>query len=187
MDDVKAFFSRVLDQMSERIHAIKDDQWTLPTPCTEWDVRALVNHIAGECLWMPPLFEGKTVADVGDALNGDILGDDPRARWDRAARESLAGLEGVPVGSTVHLSYGDVTAAYYASEVGSDLTVHAWDVARAIGADERLDDELVRHAMEDLGPKIDQWRAGGAFGPAVPVGADADLQTKLLAQTGRKA
>jgi uncharacterized protein (TIGR03086 family) len=181
------FFSRVLDQMTERIHAIGDDQWGAPTPCTDWDVRALVNHVAGEILWMPPLLEGKRVPDVASQFEGDLLGSDPKATWDTAVKDVLERLRAAGPDRTVHLSYADVTAGFYASEVGSDLTVHTWDVARAIGAQERLDPELVAHASADLGPKIDTWRAAGEFGPAVDVPADADPQTKLLANTGRRA
>ncbi|MDQ3982051.1 MAG: TIGR03086 family protein, partial [Actinomycetota bacterium] len=59
--------------------------------------------------------------------------------------------------------------------------------ARAIGADESLDPELVRFAYDELVPQFEQWRQAGAFGDRVDVPDDADLQTKLLAEAGRKA
>src|ERR1043166_2429090 len=51
--------------------------WASDTPCDGWDVRALVNHVTGEDLWTAPLLAGKTIADVGDRFDGDVLGDDP--------------------------------------------------------------------------------------------------------------
>ena len=66
------------------------EQWTHPTPCSQWDVRALVNHVAVEQLWAVPLLEGKTIADVGKRLDGDQLGDDPKRGWWDAATQSRA-------------------------------------------------------------------------------------------------
>ena len=68
----------------------------------------------------------------------------------------------------------------------ADHTIHSWDLARAIGADERLDPELVAVVTERLIPQIQAWRASGAFADPVPVPDDADPQTRLLAETGRR-
>ena len=86
----------------------------------------------------------------------------------------------------VHLSSGDVAAADYVAERILDLVMHAWDVARAIGADERLDPELVDVARKILAEKADLWRRHGALGPAVETVPGADPQTLLLAESGRK-
>ena len=56
-----------------------------PSVCDEWDVRALVNHIVSGNLWVPELVGGKSIADVGDRLDGDVLGDDPVAAYDASA------------------------------------------------------------------------------------------------------
>ena len=85
----------------------------------------------------------------------------------------------------MHLSFGDFAGSEYLGQVISDVVVHSWDLARAIGADDRLDPALVAFVDEFLSPQIDAWRAAGAFGPAVDVGADANDQDRLLAQTGR--
>jgi uncharacterized protein (TIGR03086 family) len=65
-----------------------------------------------------------------------------------------------------------------------DSVIHAWDLARAIGADEALDPELVDFAFDELRQVAESWRAGGAFGP-VREPTDASNQAKLLALTGR--
>ena len=59
---------------------VGEDQWGAPTPCADWDVRELVNHVAGEDLWTAPLLEGSTIEEVGDRFDGDLLGDDPISR-----------------------------------------------------------------------------------------------------------
>jgi hypothetical protein len=72
--DIRELYRRASESCGQRVLAVRDDQWHAVTPCSEWDVRALVNHLVGENLWVPPLFEGKSIADVGDQFDGDVLG-----------------------------------------------------------------------------------------------------------------
>ena len=53
-------------EVTRRVAQIMDDQWELPTPCTEWDVRALLNHIVYGNRWVVPIMAGKTIEEVGD-------------------------------------------------------------------------------------------------------------------------
>ena len=186
MADVPELYRRAMDQFGELLRGVRDDQWNDPTPCTEWNVRDLANHVIGENRWMPHMMEGKTVAEAGDAFEGDLLGDDASGEWDRAAKEALVAVqEPGALERTVHLSFGDFSGRYYIGQVLSDHVIHAWDLARALGASEALDPELVQFAYDELVPQFDAWRSAGAFGPKVEVAEDADLQTKLLAESGR--
>jgi uncharacterized protein (TIGR03086 family) len=81
-------------ECNARVHAIRDDQWTKPTPCTEWDVRTLLNHLVYEQLWAPELLRGATVEEVGDRFDGDVLGDDPFKSWSTAARAAHTRSQG---------------------------------------------------------------------------------------------
>lgn len=178
-------FRRASDGFMTRARRISADQWSAATPCTEWNVRALVNHVGGEYLWVEELMAGKTIAEVGDRLNGDVLGADPLATLERAHDAAVASLEQPgAMDRTVHLSFGDTPAAEYAKQMIIDSVIHSWDLARAIGAEERLDPELVDIAYTDLAPQADEWRSGGAFGPEKSP-ADESTQAKLLALTGR--
>jgi len=182
----QALITNAIDGFGQRLSAVDAGKWSAATPCQDWDVRTLVNHVVGELLWMPPLLEGKTVADVGDRLDGDILGADPHATWTSAVADARAAAsEPGAQDRTVHLSFGDFPGGDYLGQVTSDLVIHSWDLARAVGASDRLDPTLVEFVDDFLSPQIDAWRGAGAFGPAVDVGPDADTQTKLLAQTGR--
>jgi len=167
---------------------VRDDQWSASTPDAEWDVRTLVNHLVSEDRWAPPLFEGATIADVGDRFDGDLLGADPKAVWAEAAAGAVAAASADgALARTVHLSFGDFPGEGYLSQLISDHVIHAWDLARGIGGDDTLDPELVEWVHGFLAPQVDGWRAAGAFGPAVETAPDADLQTMLLGLTGRKA
>ena len=99
MPNLLEHHARAMAEFGSRVHAIKADQWGDATPCSDWDVRTLVNHLVNEQLWVPPLMSGATIADVGDALDGDVLGDDPFAAWDAAAAASTDALH-APARST---------------------------------------------------------------------------------------
>lgn len=178
--------ARAVDLLAQRWSAVLPTQWELPTPCADWDVRTLLNHVVGELLWMPPLLAGQTIADVGDRFDGDVLGARPKevASVASAAAVGAAGEPGA-LERTVHLSFGDVPGGEYVAQVTSDIVIHSWDLARAIGRDEHLDEALVAEVEAYLAPQLDGWRSAGAFGPAVEVPTDADVQTRLLAATGR--
>lgn len=187
MSDLVELFERSVDGFGERVHAVPDDGWHGSTPCTDWDVRTLVNHLVNEARWMAPLLAGKTIDEVGDALDGDLLGDDPKAAWGAAAAEAKAAVaEPGAAERTVHLSFGDTQGSDYIAQVLGDHVIHTWDLARAVGADERLDPELVALVLAGLAPQVEEWRSAGIFGDRVEVADDADAQTRLLALTGRR-
>jgi uncharacterized protein (TIGR03086 family) len=85
----------------------------------------------------------------------------------------------------VHLSRGLSPGHGYATEMLFDYTIHAWDLARAIGGDEKLDPEVVAFCTEWFGAVEDAYRAAGAIADRPPIPDDADQQTLMLAMTGR--
>jgi len=186
MRDLLDLHRQAVHEFGSRVHAITPDQWRLATPCTEWDVRALVNHLVYEQLWVPPLLGGATMEEIGDRFDGDQLGDDPVPTWDTAvdaASQALA-MPGA-LDRTVRLSYGSAAAGEYCAQLTIDLAVHAWDLARGIGADDRLDADLAATAYRWALPQMDQLIGSGLFAPPVLVPDDADLQTRLIALCGR--
>ena len=181
-------YVQAMARTSAIIDRIRADQWQDRTPCTEWTVRQVTNHIVGENLWACELFEGRTIAEVGDRLDGDLAGDDPaaayRASVDRASRTvSAPGA----MDTVCHLSFGDYSGGDYAGQLFVDALVHGWDLAKATRQDTRLDPRLVEACLPIAEQIASLFRGVGAFGEPVPVGADADPQTRLLALVGRRA
>jgi uncharacterized protein (TIGR03086 family) len=175
---------RAVDGWVSRVASVGSDQWELPTPCEEWNVRALVNHVVGESLWTPPLLEGKTIAEVGDEFEGDLLGDEPAAAAARAAGRALAAADTrVPGGGSVHLSYGDEDMHEYVRQLVADYLVHSWDLASAVGGDTQLDAELVDAVAAWFADREELYRRAGAIGPRGGGGGGA--QEDLLAAFGR--
>ena len=182
-------FDRAVEEFDRRVSAIAEDQWDNATPCSEWSVRDVVNHVVVEDLWAPGLLEGRTIDEIGgmDAFAGDRLGSDPKRAWSEAARDARASVhrEGA-MEITTHLSFGDLPGSVYTQQLLSDHLIHAWDLARGIEADDHLDDELVAYVYEVMSPYADSLAQSGSYGTAIEVPDDADAQTKLLALAGRR-
>jgi uncharacterized protein (TIGR03086 family) len=170
---------------TDRVRRIRPGQWSAATPCRDWDVRALVNHVVGEELWVVPLFAGATIAEVGDRFDGDLLGEDPVQVADEAADAAATTVaEPGALERTVHLSFGDTPATEYVRQLLADHLVHAWDLAVAIGADPRLDPEAVASCASWFTTREELYRQSGAIGPRVSV-PDGDEQARLIGAFGR--
>jgi uncharacterized protein (TIGR03086 family) len=177
---------RSIAEFTDRVRQVRPEQWSASTPCTEWSVRDLVNHVVGEERWAVPLFAGATIAEVGDRFDGDLLGDDPVAAALQAAAEAdAAASEPGAADRTVHLSFGETPAEEYLWQLTADHLIHGWDLASAIGADRRFDPELVQAVAEWYADRERLYRAGGAVGPRVDLSDDADEQERLLSAFGR--
>ncbi len=187
MTDMPERYRAAADRFGALVRQVGADQWTNPTPCSEWDVRALVSHVHGETLWVPPLFEGKTVADVGDRFDGDLLGDDPEASWDEAVGPAATAIaEPGAMQRPVQLSRGATPGEAYAGELFSDLAIHGWDLAKGIGVDDAMDPVWVEELYQQFAPHEREMKAWGIYGDMVIPPEGADLQTKLLAVVGRR-
>jgi uncharacterized protein (TIGR03086 family) len=179
-------YTRAVNSFVDTVGAVGDDQWTAPTPCAEWNVRELVNHIVSEQLWSAPLFDGATIADVGDRFNGDLLGHDPRGSAIEAGT-TATGAVAAPgaMDRIVHLSFGDTPAEEYVTQLLADHLIHGWDLAVGIGADRGLDPDTVAFLTPWFAEREELYRAGGAIGPRVEVGPEASDADRLLAGFGR--
>lgn len=177
---------RAMNEFDTRMGRIGDDQWNRPTPCTEWNVRDLVNHLVSEQRWAPHLLAGDTLDAVGDRYDGDQLGTDPITAWDESARAARRAWNepGATTGE-VNVSFGVIPAEDYGWQMTLDLAVHAWDLARGIGDDETLDPDLVEILHTVFAPQMEALRGSGVFAPPQPVAEDADPQARLLAMLGR--
>jgi uncharacterized protein (TIGR03086 family) len=185
--DLLSAHERAMAEFDRRVRAVPEEGWHAPTPCTEWSVRDLVNHLVSEQRWAPWLLHGASLEEVGNRFDGDLLGRDPVGTWaeaSAAARDAFT--RPGALSRRVHTSFGMIPAEDYAWQMTIDLAVHAWDLARGIGSDDRIDPELARTALEVVRPQVDSWQGAGVFDPPVAVPDDADPQTQLLGLLGRR-
>jgi uncharacterized protein (TIGR03086 family) len=186
MMDLNTLYHRSVDTWVDRVSALRPEQWDAPTPCSEWTVRDLVNHVVGEDRWTVPLVEGRTIEEVGSSLDGDLLGDDPvRAASDAAMEAMKATANRLPDAGTVHLSYGEEQLDEYVLQLTADHLLHAWDLAAATGGDRRLDPDLVADVAAWFAEREEMYRGAGIVGPRGI--SHGGAQNDLLAASGRDA
>ncbi|HSE07927.1 MAG TPA: TIGR03086 family metal-binding protein [Nocardioidaceae bacterium] len=182
--DLNTLYHRTVECWADRVNAVREDQWDDPTPCSEWTVRDLVNHITGEDLWTVPLMQGQTIDEVGDRFGGDLLGEDPVATSLNAAKEAVSVVaERLPMGETVHLSFGETASAEYVRQLASDHLIHSWDLAAATGGDKRLEPQLLAEVARWFAGQEEMMRTAGIIGPRAS--GTGELQSDLLAAFGR--
>lgn len=170
------------------VRAIRTDQLTAPTPCQEYDVRRLLNHLL---YWGPSLegaARGTAVAPpadrepdldlAGDDWAGPVTGQLDRlaAAWsDSSAWEGTTQLAGPP----------DLPAATIGGMVLTELVVHGWDLARATGQPPQWNDQVLAFVHRQVADTAEQGRQMGVYGPEVPVPGTAPVLDQLLGLTGR--
>ncbi|WP_285481683.1 TIGR03086 family metal-binding protein [Amycolatopsis sp. NBRC 101858] len=169
------------------LRAVPPDGWHAPTPCTEWDIRALVNHMTRGNLNYVGLLRGATREEFLAARDDDALGDDPVAAFTASVRACAAAFaETGALDRVVDYPLGKLTGRRALAVRTADSTVHTWDLARALGADDALDPGLVAWIDESY----DDIFAGLALNPRVfadapPTAPGASRQDRLLTRFGR--
>jgi uncharacterized protein (TIGR03086 family) len=190
-DETSAAIATFRDAVAEFDNVAKqvaDASWNAPTPCSEWNVRQLFNHVVAEDLWAPPLIAGRSVDDVAGKIPDDALGDDPLGAWASASSAALSAADDPGLASrTMRLTGREASPEQYLMEMATDHAVHAWDLSAALGQPVTLDVDLVERIRTWFQPQAEMWRSAGAIGPAVDVSANADAQTTWLAGFGRSS
>lgn len=190
--DVFVLADRALDGV---VQQIADGQWAMEMPAgfarPDRDslptLREIVGYHAYDDAWVPEMLAGRTMDEAGKhQFDGDLLGDDPKAAFASIVnRACTAAAELDDLDRTVHCSFGDYKAREYLWQINGFRGLRAWDIAKVIGVEPNLSDELVQGLWDELSPHADEWRTYGVFPAAVPVPDDAPLLDRLLGITGR--
>jgi uncharacterized protein (TIGR03086 family) len=173
-------YQSVADGFSLRLAGVGADQWSLPTPCTDWTVLDLAAHVIATHRGVLCNLEGGKPDEVDKES-------DLTPQWERASQGIIDALaDETKAGTTVGGMFGEQT---FESLVGrllcTDTLVHSWDLARATGQDEQLDLAAVAASAAFLTPIDEAIRAPGGFAPKIDPPGAADEQTRFLCFCGR--
>lgn len=181
MSDVIERYQGLAEQFGERVEATADDQWSATAPCEGWTARDVVGHVVES--------QRRIIAGVNGGEASPMGPDeDPKEAW----RSTFAALQDAlaspgALEKQVPGPMGPMNLEMMLGRLLSmDVLVHTWDLARAVGGDERLDQEAVAHAYEGIKPMDAMIRRPGAFGEKVDPPEGADLQAEFLSFLGRK-
>ena len=173
----------VCQRFGESVRAA-DGKWDRGSPCDAWDARGVLEHVIGfhDVLLLRAL-----------GLKPDRPRDDPRMRWeltygqlekafepDRRLFERVVDIPALQGNPATRLD-----ARAMMPNLTRDVLMHTWDLARAVGADDRLDSQWCELFYTALPKDAAELSVSGMFDTAVAVGDQTDVQSKLLARLGR--
>lgn len=173
-------YRRLAARFARLVAGVPDGAWSDPTPCSDWDVRALVGHVVDS----QSLFLGL----VGrPAVDGPAPADDPVGAWAAASGAVEAVLADPDAAATEFDGFFGRTRFDTAVErfVCFDLVVHGWDLARATGQDQTIGEDDLAFLEATMPLFGDALHGPGVCGPVVEVPADAGHQARVLAELGR--
>ncbi|UNX56559.1 TIGR03086 family metal-binding protein (plasmid) [Georgenia sp. TF02-10] len=172
----------VAGTFGERVRGVTPGGWDAPTPVAEWAARDVVRHLLE---WLPPF-----LAAGGDVAlpPGPSVDDDPVAAWEQHAAAVQEVLDD-PASAATTFAHPRLPAMPLPRAVSqfytADVFMHTWDLARATGQDDRLDEDRCRELYEAMVDIEEVLRGSGQYGPAVPVPADAGWQERMVGFIGR--
>ncbi|MGW3473185.1 TIGR03086 family metal-binding protein [Saccharopolyspora sp. NPDC000995] len=182
------FLTRAAASLREVVSNIKPDQLDDPTPCSEYDVRKLVNHLL---FWGPSLEAAarkETVPPPAEAEHDlDLTSGDWAADLvTQLGRMAGAWTEPGAWEGTTHMGGPtELPASLVGGMVVVELLVHGWDLSRATGQDPELDDDLLDYVHQEVTKTAEQGRSMGIYDTEVTVPTSASTLDRILALTGR--
>ncbi|MEN3310549.1 MAG: hypothetical protein V7603_6751 [Micromonosporaceae bacterium] len=181
-EDPFARFDRASAVAERTIAGVKPDQLGDPTPCTEWSVRQLINHVVTGSLSFASLVTGGPRPDRSQ----DHLGEDPLGAFRTAARDLRAAFlaEGA-MERTYPTPFGEGPGHVLVTMRTIEMTVHSWDIAKATGQSTELDPELAQWALRSMRADLPADRSGTPFSDERPAPANATAADQLAAFAGR--
>lgn len=171
-------YTTLITAFDARVQAAPADSWSNPAPCDGWTATDVVSHIV---TGMNGVVAGLT---GGEPVAADA--NDPVGTWNSARASMLATLSSADLSTNVSGPFGPMPAEQFIGRfMSTDMLVHSWDLARAVGGDETLDQDTVAAAYSGLKPMDAMIRMPGVFGPKIEPAEGDDLQTEFLKFLGR--
>jgi uncharacterized protein (TIGR03086 family) len=198
----KATFVLADQAIRDIVDKIRDEQWDMELPADfptlsddTLTLRQIIEYQAYDEAWIPSMMAGRMSTEVGEGAFGqpfdnDLLAGNPKQQFAELVQKSIDAVEALDEADldsrTVHYSYGDYPAREALWHAIVFRATRAYDVAKAIGANRNLPQDLVQATWDIVEPNATEWREIGVFGPEVDVPESSPLQDRLLGLTGRE-
>jgi uncharacterized protein (TIGR03086 family) len=181
MTEISERYRKRSQEFADTVAAVPDDRWSNQSPCEDWTARDVVRHVAQT----PGMFFGMIDAEYPEPPSVD---EDAEAAFASARKTMQDALDDPAVAQTEFDGFFGRTTFEKAVDrfVNFDLVVHRWDLARATGLDETMPPEEIDRLSDEIAGFGEAARSPGVFGPVVDVPPDADPQSALLGQLGRR-
>lgn len=180
-------YEAAVKAMQPIVAAVRPNQLTSSTPCTEWNVQALINHNIKVAQWCQSIITaGPATVNPMDA-SGALPREGAAAAFSSGTAAVLAALKGRgALEKVITTPFGTMPVGQFIMFPTLDIVIHKWDLAKGTGQNVSLDAGLSQACYNVLQMGVEQGRKGGVFGPEVKVPISASIQNKLLALSGRK-
>lgn len=178
---------RARSEFERRLIQVRADHLGLPTPCSEWTVRKLLEHVIAADYAYVALLYGSSAEQFHSLVATFDMGDDPLTEFQSSAAKVISAFdEPGALERTVQHPIGEIPAVQLLGMQVAEWTVHSWDLARALAVDDSLDAELVEFIYALLAPLADTLVGTGHFQPSTRLPDSAPLQDRLLDLLGRR-
>ncbi|OJF10343.1 TIGR03086 family metal-binding protein [Couchioplanes caeruleus] len=181
---LNALLNKSISKAAAVVRGVEPDQFHAPTPCAEWDVQTLTNHLlqvtsalhlAGRRQPVPDQLWGRDLMTEGWADRFDDEGRAAAAAW--AQPSAWDGM--------VSMGGAEMPAPMIATMLATDLAIHGWDLARATGQDYHCDDDVAEATCRFITDMGDQGRQMGIYATPVTVAGNVAAFERALALSGR--
>jgi uncharacterized protein (TIGR03086 family) len=171
--------TKLINDFDARVKSAGTDKWDSPAPCENWKARDVVQHVASNLNRVSAGLQGQEPREIG--ADEDIV-----SVWNTSKDGLLMALPTADLSTKMATPLGEMPAEQFLGRIiATDVLVHTWDLARATGGDETLDQSAVESAYSGLKPMDAMIRMPGVFGPRIDAPEGADVQTQFLNFTGR--
>jgi len=174
------FAISLIHDFDARVQATPAAAWHNDSPCAGWTARDVVVHVGDSLLRVAQSLDGGPARTIG-------FDEDITTAWNDAVARFTAIVTVADLDQVIPNLFGPFTVAVVIGQfMTTDVLVHTWDLARAVGGDEQLNPVAVTIVHDSLKPLDETLRAPGVFGPKIDADDGADAQTQLITFLGRK-
>jgi uncharacterized protein (TIGR03086 family) len=187
--DLRPFYFGALDNLDRLFEGAQTKDRSVQTPCEDWTLGQLMNHIVGGVHMFARALAGETFSTGAVQNPPDLIGDDPAGAFAQAHKLAVeAWSDDAALERTVSIVAGSVPAPMALRIALTEAIVHGWDLAKATDQDHGMNPMVSAAMLDGLRKTItDDMRGPGRYFQAeVHVGADAPVEEQLVAFLGRQ-